>query len=505
MITFSQMREQALELYEELKANREEHEDNTEETIRYLRTGMELVKVIHEARFPDFPVKISDNFIIEGPLFGHEYSNWEYSTSMAQTGIDFLKNPLNRMRVIYWRAMITTLGNRSAEFPHAVSTNQYVFYARGITYGLDDNIESNIMGALKMLSETKPDWEAIKTAIKWYNDWVLRLELLLKRNQEPEKLSNGLTKILTTGPRGDHEWSEVIESQIDEMMKQLPSNGLASRTWGFEIESPDCKGVEVMPGSGIDKGDDGSLRSYESNDECDCDCRDCTYHECDCDNCDSYNDSPDHCGDDSCTTAESAEYRSTGGIQRVKHNGMYKLCQDLLDVDAEINDSAGTHIHVWAGDLTTHQVGNVMATYKRLENLFTVLCGRDDNQYARRIAVEHVRDAIKASRPALKYDKPRAVNVSPLQGDRGTIEFRQMDCNYQADRITFFAWMVRGLVETAKRGATFGSFLQVQDIYDVVNVFGKFNYFIASENPALVVPGTKTDAYVVKRESHLVV
>ena len=63
--------------------------------------------------------------------------------------------------------------------------------------------------------------------------------------------------------------------------------------------------------------------------------------------------------------------------------------------------------------------------------------------------------------------------------------------------------MVRGLVETAKRGATFGSFLQVQDIYDVVNVFGKFNYFIASENPALVVPGTKTDSYVVKREKHL--
>jgi hypothetical protein len=144
-----------------------------------------------------------------------------------------------------------------------------------------------------------------------------------------------------------------------------------------------------------------------------------------------------------------------------------------------------------------------MATYKRLENLFAKLSGRDDVQYARRVAVEHVRSAIKASQPSLKPDKPRAVNVSNLFNDRGTIEFRQMDCNYDADRITFFAWMVRGLVETAKRGATFSSFLHVKDIYDVVNVFGKFNYFIASENPGLAVPGTKTDATAIKRMQHI--
>jgi hypothetical protein len=398
--------------------------------------------------------------------------------------------------------MITTLGAQSDNFPYGVSQNQYVFYARGMTYGLDETIESNVMGLLRMLAATKPDWVEIKKAIGWYNDWVSRLTQVEARNN-PERTDTGLSKILTSGPSGDREWGKVIESQIQEMMKQLPSNGLVSRTWGFEIESPDCKGVEALPGSGIDKGDDGSLRSYEGNDECECGCRDCTYHECDCDNCDSYNDSPDHCGDDECTTAESAEFRSTGGIQRVKHNGMYDLCQKLKDNDAEMNDSAGTHVHVFAADLTTHQVGNVMATYKRLENLFARLSGRDDVQYARRVAVEHVRNAIKASQPSLKPDKPRAVNVSNLFNDRGTIEFRQMDCNYDADRITFFAWMVRGLVETAKRGATFSSFLNVKDIYDVVNVFAKFNYFIQSENPGLAVPGTKTDATAIKRMQHI--
>jgi hypothetical protein len=499
MITFSQMREQATQFYNVLETHRVKDETDT---ARYLRTLMSKVQEIQEAEFPNFPVKITDNFVVEGPLHGLQYSNWEYSPSTAGDGLKFLTDPLNRMRVIYWRAMITTLGNKSSEFPHGVSTNQYVFYARGLTYGVDETKESNVMGVLRILAETKPDWQAIKNAIGWYNDWLNRLNALLERNNGETK-DTGLKSILTSGPTGDREWGKVIESQIQEMMKQLPSNGLVSRTWGFEIESPDCKGVEPLPGSGIEKGDDGSLRSYESNDECECECRDCVYHECDCDNCDQYNDSPDHCGDDSCSTAESAEYRSTGGIQRVKHNGMYHLCEKLIAEDAEMNDSAGTHVHVFAADLTTHQVGNVMATYKYLENLFAKLSGRDDVQYARRVAVEHVRDAIKASQPRLKPDKPRAVNVSNLLNDRGTIEFRQMDCNYDADRITFFAWMVRGLVETAKRGATFSSFLQVKDIYDVVNVFAKFNYFIQSENPGLAVPGTKTDATAIKRVQHV--
>jgi hypothetical protein len=500
MITFSQMREQATQFYNVLERHRVLENGDT---ARYLRTLMSEVQEIQEREFPDFPVKISDNFVVEGPLHGTQYGNWEYTASLAKDGVEFLTDPTNRMRVIYWRAIITALGNKSDQFPYAVGQNPYVFYARGIGYGLDDNKESNVMGLLKMLAEIKPDREDIKKAIKWYDDWVVRLNVVVQRNDGTKKKDTGLKSILTSGPSGDREWGKVIESQIQEMIKQLPSNGLVSRTWGFEIESPDCKGVEPLPGSGIDKGDDGSLRSYESNDECDCECRDCTYHECDCDNCDSYNDSPDHCGDSSCSTAESAEYRSTGGIQRVKHNGMYDLCQKLLDEDAEMNDSAGTHIHVFAADLTTHQVGNVMATYKRLENLFAKLSGRDDVQYARRIAVEHVRDAIKASQPTLKPDKPRAVNVSNLLNDRGTIEFRQMDCNYDADRITFFAWMVRGLVETAKRGAAFSAFLQVKDIYDVVNVFAKFNYFLASENPGLAVPGTKTDATAIKRVQHI--
>lgn len=499
MITFSQMREQATQFYNVLETHRVK---DTTDTARYLRTLMSQVAEIKNREFPDFPVNISDNFVLEGPLHGKKYGNWEYSASLAKEGLEFLKDPLNRMQVTYWRAIITTLGNKSDEFPYAVGQNPYVFYARGVGYGLDDNKESNVMGLLRMLAETKPDREEIKKAIRWYNDWVLRLTEIDNRNNSTPK-DTGLSNILTSGPTGDREWGRVIESQIQEMMKQLPSNGLVSRTWGFEIESPDCKGVEPLPNSGIDKGDDGSLRSYESNDDCECECRDCVYHECDCDNCDSYNDSPDHCGADDCTTAESAEFRSTGGIQRVKHNGMYDLCQKLKDEDAEMNDSAGTHIHVFAADLTTHQVGNVMATYKRLENLFAKLSGRDDVQYARRIAVEHVRDAIKASNPALKPDKPRAVNVSNLFNDRGTIEFRQMDCNYDADRITFFAWMVRGLVETAKRGATFTSFLKVKDIYDVVNIFAKFNYFIQSENPGLAVPGTKTDATAIKRVQHI--
>lgn len=89
-----------------------------------------------------------------------------------------------------------------------------------------------------------------------------------------------------------------------------------------------------------------------------------------------------------------------------------------------------------------------------------------------------------------------------LLGGRGTIEFRQMDCNLDADKITFWAWLVRGLVETAKRGATLRDFKKVADLNDVIDVLGKFNYFIQNETPDVLVYGTKSDMGSFKLEVH---
>lgn len=500
MKTYSELREQALQFYQKIDERRVFVENDGYERMPYT-----VVQEIKDEFFPDFPVVIGDTFIFEGPLHGQRYGNWEYSSNDATEGIKLLTNPQSRLQVIYWRALITAFAEMEEEKPYGVGTNNHVMWARNTpTYGYDDTKETMPMFILRKFAELRPNIDSMKNARSIVDRWTHILKARLDIDNGNIQGNKGLGKVLSEGPSGDKEFKILMEEQISKLIPQLPSNGLAARTWGFEIESPDCKGVEPITGSGIDKGDDGSLRSYESNDDCECGCSDCTYHECNCDNCSDYNDDPEHCGSSECTTAESAEYRSTGGIQRVKHNGMYKLCEDLINEDAEMNDTAGTHIHVWAGDLTTLQVGNVMATYKRLEGLFSVLCGRDDVQYARRVSVEHVRFALSQKDPKLKADKPRAVNVSSLMNDRGTIEFRQMDCNYNADRITFFAWVVRGLVETAKRGATMQSFFKVQDFNDVANVFGKFNYFLSSETPGLVVPGTKTDIKSVNRVTHKV-
>lgn len=498
MITFSELREQAQQFYNELLALRVPRDGGE----GYERMPYSIVKAIKDEKFPDFPVVITDTFIVEGPLLGQRYGNWTYSTQSAQEGLKFMSNPANRLTLIYWRAMVVEFGRKDVLY--GVGANQHVIYARGASeYGYDEQIETLPMSLLGSLAVTKPSIETVKEAAKYHAEQIERLRREVASSYK-SPLETGLGKVLTAGPSGDREWKVKMEGQLKDLMSQLPSNGLAARTWGFEIESPDCKGVLPLAGSGIDKGDDGSLRSYEGSDECECGCSDCTYHECTCDNCNDYNDDPQHCGDSDCTTAESAEYRSTGGIQRVKHNGMYKLCEDLTNEDAEMNDSAGTHIHVWGQDLTTQQVGQVLATYKRMEGLFSVLCGRDDTQYARKISVEHIRMAIDSKNPMLKADKPRAVNISNLLTDRGTIEFRQMDCNYNAERITFYAWLVRGLVETAKRGAQFTSFMKVTDFNDLVTTFGKFNYFIAQENPELIVPGTKTDMNSVQKVTHKV-
>lgn len=301
-------------------------------------------------------------------------------------------------------------------------------------------------------------------------------------------------------PTLDAQEKADVRVEVETLSHKL-KNGLSSRTWGFEIEVPDAKGVEAV--AGIEKGEDGSLRS-DNSEGCECECDDCLYHECDCNICEVGSSDPEHCDDSYCKgDCDMAEYRTTGGIQRVKHAGMLKLCKDLLDADAEMNDSAGTHIHVYAQDLTTHQVGHVLASYLWLENIISEAARRKDVNYARSIPADHVGKALRKRNPVLVAVKAQAVNVSWLTtGERGTIEFRQMNCNLQGNRITFWAWLCRGFVETAKRGAKFSEFKNVTSMQGIVDVFAKYNFTLESENPDIVIPGSRTDRDLFQRVLH---
>ena len=329
-----------------------------------------------------------------------------------------------------------------------------------------------------------------KDNIIWARDRYTR-QLAIFDNEKPKSKDSGIKKLFENAPVVH---ADTINEQFNMLQEQV-TNNLVARTWGFEIEIPDAKGVKAP--AGIEKGDDGSLRSYQGSDDCQCDCDDCTYHDCDCDNCYNRNTDPEHCGDSDCASCDSAEYRTIGGIQRMQHAGMFKLCADLKEEDAELNDSAGTHIHVYAQDLTTHQVGQVMAAYTWLDTIIRPIAGRKNVNYAMAIPVHYIANALSKSKAALVKDKPREINCMHLFNGRGTLEFRQMDCNADAKRITAWAWLVRGLVTAAKRGATLRDYKECKDLNDVIGVLARFKIYTDNENPEQVVYGSKNDAELI--------
>jgi hypothetical protein len=334
---------------------------------------------------------------------------------------------------------------------------------------------------------TKDDY---KRAIEIYEEHMAHIT---KYANEEVKSTVGAWNVMKKLRGENHEANYgAIRSEIEDI--KMPANWLTSRTWGFEVEVPDAKGVDVASSSGIEKGEDGSLRSYESSDDCECDCDDCCYHECDCEFCNTGSDSPEHCGAAYCANCDSAEFRSLGGISRGIHPGLVKLSEDLIAADAENNDTAGVHIHVFARDLNMSQVCQVVATYALLTNVLTHVAGRGNVGYAQSITSEMLGNAMRKNKPTLYGDKAYAVNLMHLKNEsRGTIEFRQMACNFDWREITIWAAIVRGIVTCAKRGAKFFDYKNINTIAGIFEVFKKFQYELGNEQVDGFVYGSKVD------------
>lgn len=495
LVDFREKALQALHIYRVAKYGQAEPiPDDEVRTINNIEMEDRKAILMHlpSAHIPGYDyIKMWGPMLDIGPVMENHMNESRYKEV-----VDFAK--ANRLPLIAWMAFT----HRIQEDLNAynVSIDEYVMQIEPTER--EYNGVNNIEAFLNAIIHAYPTREDMMRGQRRYSQFVQRYEDAHKRITRGNDGETGspFVDILKGGPKvNTFADIEKVEAQLLDIINALPSNGLTSRTWGFEVEVPDAKGVEPLQSSGIEKGEDGSLRSYEGTGDCECDCDECYYHECDCDLCETGSSDPDHCGGSHCATCDSAEYRTTGGIQRVKHNGLYDLCKKLADVEAEKNDTAGTHIHVFAADLTTNQVGQIFAIYKRLENVFAVIAGRADNHYSTRIPTDYVRFMMRKTNPVVPMDKPRAINASHLFNDRGTLEFRQMDCNLNADRITAWAWLVRGLVETAKRGATLQHFMAVEDLKQIVEVYAKFDYFAHDENPGLVIPGTRTDNNNIKR------
>ena len=359
-----------------------------------------------------------------------------------------------------------------------------------IRINVQDAIDQNVLHErLTQLSEINITKDDLKRAVE---RWELYKEYyttqIHRKSTNDEGISKFVNKLRGEQPI-DH---DEIRDQFAKLSSELKGNWLTARTWGFEVEVPDAKGVNVNSESGIEKGEDGSLRSYEGNDECECDCDDCCYHECDCEYCSTGSSDPDHCGSSYCTQCDSAEFRTTGGIQRGIHSGLVKLSDDLITAEAENNDTAGVHIHVYAADLNMQQVAQVVAIYAITSNVLSIVARRENVNYAMNISMDKLSRVLDKTNPKLYNEKPIAVNLMHLP-NRGTIEFRQMACNFDWREITVWAALVRGIVNAAKRGATYRDFKQVNDLNEMFSRIAKFNHEIGNENAEELIYGSRTD------------
>jgi hypothetical protein len=122
-----------------------------------------------------------------------------------------------------------------------------------------------------------------------------------------------------------------------------------------------------------------------------------------------------------------------------------------------------------------------------------VLAGRnaEDDQrcrtYANVIPAENVSYTLrnKKLQPVGKFT---AINTLNVTSDRGTLEFRQMNCNYDFKRISLMAFMARGLVEVAKRGAKLAEFIHITDLDGLIKLYKSYGYTYETETETIENP-----------------
>lgn len=379
----------------------------------------------------------------------------------------------NRLHVTVFKAIVGHLRYKIQTENEEISTSTDDLYAY-----LSVSNYRQYVALLEIMSNIEITTDALVSNLQSWDSLTARIMANEEQQIKVNKGDSGLALKINTN-RDKTVDATAIEKQIQKWQGEI-QNILVARTWGWEVEAPNPGNDTIVP-AGVERGSDGSVESYESDshEDCECSCNDCTYHDCDCDDCDNRNDDPQHCGYDDCVSCSSYEFRTTGGIPRALHPGLRKLLEQIKDT--EKNNSAGTHIHVYARDLEAYQIGVVLGAYALTQRVWDVLAGRDvENdskckQYADLVPGEYVSYTLR--RKALYHiGKFNAVNTHHVTTDRGTIEFRQMDCNFDFNRITFMGWMVRGLVEVAKRGATIAEFFNITDIEGFIKLYAKYGF-----------------------------
>jgi hypothetical protein len=231
------------------------------------------------------------------------------------------------------------------------------------------------------------------------------------------------------------------------------------RTWGFEIETPEAdelyNALDSEQLATMDFCEDASIDGA-GNDECECDCRYCYYHECSCDSCEvEGSNDPEHgCGYDACYS-EGTEYQEVktldGGVKTTHPEALTHLVEAGLET-VKITDQCGLHINIGSSDLTAQQVAKVLTAYRVGSWLFDTISGRVGNRYAEPIdptlEAQTVREQATGKYTAVNTQ--HHFNNIKHNTQRTRLEFRQHAGENSASEVRAWAWLLCELVEFAK-------------------------------------------------------
>lgn len=160
--------------------------------------------------------------------------------------LEYIKN--NRMKTILWMATMYSLGAKTSHIYSVNVRNANIIMGQDEQRQGVDGVGVETLNFYQFLMHirdlvvTKDD---LLMATIRYSDWLKSYNAQVSRivdHNNGEEKNNGLAKVFQDAPKPDE---EVIKTQLAEAIKLLPVNGLTSRTWGFEVEVPDAKGVDV--------------------------------------------------------------------------------------------------------------------------------------------------------------------------------------------------------------------------------------------------------------------
>lgn len=254
-----------------------------------------------------------------------------------------------------------------------------------------------------------------------------------------------------------------------------------TRPWGFEVEAPEGYKITDIP-VGLDVTCDGSVDSHNSYaPDCDCDCDDCS-HSCDCGRCEYSDYDPDHCGEIGSCNRNYNEFMSVGPVFDSYPDMLVELCENLADT--EQNDTAGVHVHVQAKDLTGYEVARVLRVYRNVQWMMSAIAGRSGSRYAIDMDsnddvnldianFEAMKDSLARDTRYYANNRYQAVNTHSLY-KHGTIEFRQMACNFNANEIASWGRLHRALLNAVKAGLRPFETESVENLAGYIRVLSRY-------------------------------